>query len=61
MSVFSKILDYFKYPSTWQGLIGIATAAGLTLSPEQTQAIITAAVALAGAVALFFSDADVEK
>ena len=35
-------------PSTWRGLVWLATVAGLTLSPQQAEAIITAGMALAG-------------
>lgn len=56
-----KALKHLTYPSTWQGLIAFAAAAGLTLAPELQQHIIAGGVALAGAVAFFFSDADVEK
>jgi len=56
-----KVLNHFKYASTWQGLVGFAAAAGLTLAPELQAHIITGGVALAGAIAFFFSDADVEK
>lgn len=56
-----KILDYLKYPSTYKGIITILGIVGVQLSPEQSEAIITAAVALYGAISLFFSDADVNK
>lgn len=54
-----KLLNHLKFPSTWQGIIGLAAAAGLALAPELQEYIITAGVALAGVIAFFFSDADV--
>ncbi len=60
IKMLTKILDYLRYPSTWQGLVTILALAGVTLSPEQTQAIVTAAVGVVGAISLFFSDTDVK-
>ena len=57
----NKILDFLKYPSTWQGLITILGLVGVTLLPEQQEAIIAAGVAAVGAIAVFFSDSDVKK
>jgi len=47
------ILEYLSQQSTWKGLIGLATAAGLALSPEQSAAIMAAGVALIGAINVF--------
>ena len=33
------ILNYLGQQSTWKGLIGVATAAGIALSPDQAAAI----------------------
>lgn len=49
-----KIGLAFGEASTWRGLIFILTAVGLQLDPEQQTAIITAGMALAGLVAVFF-------
>ena len=57
----AKVLDYFRYPSTYQGIVALITAAGVTISTEQAEAIATAGVALYGVIALFFSDSDVKK
>lgn len=48
-----KLLEYLRQPSTWRGLIGIAAAFGVALSPEQSAAIVTVAVALVGVVEVF--------
>lgn len=55
-----KLLNHLKYPSTWTGIIALASAAGLALAPELQAHIITGGVALAGAIAFLFSDADVK-
>lgn len=57
-----KLVNYLRYPSTWQGLIAVVVALGVTLSPEQVEAIVTAAVAAVGVVAVFLglSDTNVE-
>lgn len=56
-----KILDYLKYPSTWQGLITLLALAGVNIAPEQSSAIVAAAVGVVGAISMFFSDTDVKK
>lgn len=56
-----KIIDFLKYPSTWQGIVALLGVVGVTLNPDQIAAITTAGVAVVGAIALFFSDADVKK
>lgn len=55
-----KLLDHLRYPSTYQGLIALATAAGLHVAPDLAAAITSAGVALFGLVALLFSDSDVK-
>ena len=57
-----KALDHLRYPSTWFGLIGVATTLGLALTDVQTEAIAAAAAAVASAVATFIgvSDSNVE-
>jgi len=57
----SKIIDYMRYPSTWQGLVGLLSVLGVVISPEQAGAIATAGVAVASVIAMFFSDSDVQK
>ena len=48
-----KLIGKFKEPSTWQGIITVLTLAGLQLAPEQSEAIINAGIALAGAILIF--------
>ena len=50
------VVSRLKERSTWLGLIGIVTAAGVSISPEQTEAIALAGVAIAGVVAVFTKD-----
>lgn len=50
------IIDRAKERSTWIGLTGLLTAAGIALSPEQAEAVATLGVALAGAVAVLTAD-----
>ncbi len=50
------LLDRLKERSTWLGLIGIATAFGVALTPEQVDGIVALGAALAGAVAVFTKD-----
>ncbi len=40
--------------STWRGIIFVLTAVGVQLEPEQQTAIITAGMALAGLLGVFF-------
>lgn len=48
------ILKYLKQPSTWQGLVGIIAAFGMTLSPEQSAAIIAGGIGLVGIIDVFW-------
>jgi hypothetical protein len=43
-------LARLKEPSTWRGLIMVATAYGMRLSPEQAYAIASLGMALAGGI-----------
>ena len=53
-------MDYLKArlsePSSWRGLIAILTGFGVTLSPEQTNAIVAGGLALMGLVGVFTPD-----
>jgi hypothetical protein len=50
------IIEYLKQESTWRGLIAIATAFGITVSPEQSSAIIAAGLAAIGLINTFKKD-----
>jgi hypothetical protein len=45
----SRLLE----PSTWRGLISLATLFGLKLAPEQSDAVLTAGVSLYSAINIF--------
>lgn len=48
-----KLLDWLDQPSTWRGIVAVVTALGVTLSPEQSAAIITAGVSIVGLIEVF--------
>lgn len=50
------LLRRFREPSTWRGLVWLATVAGLSLRPDQAEAIVTAGMALAGLLGVFLAD-----
>jgi len=56
----NTILSYLQQASTWRGIIGIVTAFGVILSPEQTGAIVTLGVALIGAIEVFRNEKNKE-
>ena len=49
-------LTRFREPSTWRGLVWLATVAGLSLRPDQAEAIVTLGMALAGLLGVFLRD-----
>lgn len=50
------LLARLREPSTWRGLVWLATVAGLSLRPDQTEAIVTVGMALAGLLGVFLRD-----
>lgn len=50
------LLARLREPSTWRGLVWLATMAGLSLRPDQAEAIVAAGMALAGLLGVFLSD-----
>lgn len=44
------VIARMQEPSTWRGLVLIATALGATLSAEQKEAIIAAGILVAGMI-----------
>jgi hypothetical protein len=50
------IVNQLTQPSTWRGIILIATSAGCVISPEVADAIVAFGIGLAGAVGVFTSD-----
>lgn len=53
------IVNRLKERSTWLGLIGMLGAVGISLSPENSEAIITVGVAVASALAVLTGDKNV--
>ncbi len=45
-----------KQPSTWRGFALLATASGVSISPEQAHAIVALGATLAGAIDVFKND-----
>jgi hypothetical protein len=39
--------------STWRGIVALLTAVGVTLSPEQTNAVVSVGLAVMGALGVF--------
>ena len=56
MNLIGWITDRLRERSTWLGLVSLLTALGIGLTPEQTEAIAAAGVALAGLIAIFTKD-----
>lgn len=50
------IAERLKEPSTWRGLVLIATACGVPIAPELGEAIITIGLALAGGIGVLTAD-----
>lgn len=48
--MFKTILEYLSQQSTWKGIIGIVTAAGVAISPELSAAIVAAGMAAIGLI-----------
>lgn len=54
--MFKWILARGSEASTWRGLVALLTAVGLSISPEQTTAIVAGGLGLIGAIGAFISD-----
>lgn len=50
------ILARGKESSTWRGFVALLTAVGVTLSPEQGEAIVALGLAVIGAIGVFTAD-----
>jgi hypothetical protein len=51
------LLAQAREPSTWRGLVLIATALGAVLSPDQQEAIVSGGLLLAGLIGAALPDA----
>ena len=54
------IIDRLKEPSSWRGLVMIATAFGVSVNPELLSSIIAAGTGLAGIIGVVFKDKGAE-
>lgn len=50
------LIDRARERSTWLGLVSLLAALGVSLSPEEAEAVVAAAVAVGGAIAVFTKD-----
>jgi len=51
------LLHRIKEPSTWRGLVWLLTVAGVSLRPDQVEAIVLFGMALAGLLGVLLPDA----
>ena len=51
-----KIISRFNEPSTWRGLIMLATGFGVALSPETIEQVVVAGTAMTGLIGMFTTD-----
>lgn len=62
---FQSILPYLVArlgeTSTWRGFIYLLTACGVVLSPDQQTAVLSAGLAFAGLLSVFFPDKKAPK
>lgn len=54
--IMNWLITRLKEGSTWRGLVWLLTVCGVLLTPEQTEAIVLAGMALAGLLGVFFTD-----
>lgn len=61
----TRVQDYLiaraKEPSTWRGLVLIATAGGATIAPAAQEAIVTGGLFLAGFLGAVVPDSQIGK
>ena len=57
MKILNYILDRLSESSTWRGIAFVASAAGITLVPDQANAIAAAGMAVVGAINVFRKEA----
>lgn len=50
------VLSRMAEPSSWRGVVALATAAGVTLTPEQQSAIIAAGLGVIGLIGVLAKD-----
>ena len=50
------LITQLQEPSTWRGLVLIATACGAVISPDKQEAIVTVGLMVAGLIGAAFPD-----
>lgn len=60
-SIAEYVLSRLSEASTWRGIIALATAAGVALSPELVEAIVAAGLACIGLIGVLAPDLKPEK
>ena len=55
-SFLNYMLGRLSEASTWRGIIALITSLGITLAPDQQEAVITVGLAVIGAIGVFFKD-----
>ena len=56
MNALKTVLEYLSHASTWKGLLGLATAFGVALSPELAEKLIAFGLAGIGFIQVFIDD-----
>jgi len=51
-------LNRLKEASTWRGLVLVATALGVQLTPDQISTVVAVGLALSGLIGAFFPDSE---
>ena len=59
--MFGWVLARLSEPSTWRGIIAIATGAGLVLSPEMQQGILAVGLSAIGLINIIRKEKTVAK
>ncbi len=56
-----KVLSRLAEPSTWRGIVVLASGVGVTVSPEMIEAFISLAFILNGLIGVFTADKKKEE
>lgn len=54
--ILNYVVNRLREPSSWRGILLLLTVAGIKLSPEQGEAILTGGLAIVGLVGAFLPD-----
>ena len=50
------LLERLKEPSTWRGMVAVATGLGVGITPEQANAVVAFGLTIIGLIGAFFPD-----